>query len=86
MPYLQNNRLSGKSLEIEIKKIAARAGFDKSIYPHLIRHTTATLALKAGASVTTIQSILGHSSLDTTMVYAETNQDTVKYEYTRHMA
>lgn len=83
---IPHNRLSGKSLEIEIKKIAARAGFEKSIFPHLIRHTTATLALKAGTSITTIQSLLGHSSLNTTMVYAEHNQEAVKYEYTRHMA
>jgi integrase/recombinase XerD len=45
----------------------------KRIGPHLIRHTTATHLLRAGVDINTIRSWLGHVSIDTTNVYAETD-------------
>jgi site-specific recombinase XerC len=45
------------------------------IGPHTIRHTTATHLLRAGVDINTIRAWLGHVSLDTTNVYAETDLD-----------
>jgi site-specific recombinase XerD len=45
----------------------------KRISPHTIRHTTATHLLRAGVDLNTIRAWLGHVSLDTTNVYAETD-------------
>lgn len=45
----------------------------KRISPHTIRHTTATRLLRAGVDLNTIRAWLGHVSLDTTHVYAETD-------------
>ena len=45
----------------------------KSISPHTIRHTTATHLLRAGVDLNTIRAWLGHVSLDTTNIYAETD-------------
>src|SRR6267143_686626 len=45
----------------------------KRIGPHLIRHTTATHLLRAGVDINTIRGWLGHVSIDTTNVYAETD-------------
>lgn len=45
----------------------------KKIGPHTIRHTTATHLLRAGVDINTIRAWLGHVSLDTTNVYAETD-------------
>src|SRR5215472_11739529 len=45
----------------------------KRIGPHLIRHTTATHLLRAGVDINTIRAWLGHVSIDTTNVYAETD-------------
>ena len=45
----------------------------KRVSPHTIRHTTATHLLRAGVDINTIRAWLGHVSLDTTHVYAETD-------------
>jgi site-specific recombinase XerD len=45
----------------------------KQISPHTIRHTTATHLLRAGVDINTIRAWLGHVSLDTTNIYAETD-------------
>jgi site-specific recombinase XerD len=45
----------------------------KRISPHVIRHTTATHLLQAGVDINTIRAWLGHVSIDTTSIYAETD-------------
>jgi site-specific recombinase XerD len=45
----------------------------RQISPHTIRHTTATHLLRAGVDINTIRAWLGHVSLDTTNIYAETD-------------
>jgi site-specific recombinase XerD len=45
----------------------------KRISPHTIRHTTATHLLRAGVDINTIRAWLGHVSIDTTNIYAETD-------------
>jgi len=45
----------------------------KRIGPHIIRHTTATHLLRAGVDINTIRAWLGHVSLNTTNIYAETD-------------
>ena len=45
----------------------------KRVSPHTIRHTTATHLLRAGVDLNTIRAWLGHVSLDTTNIYAETD-------------
>lgn len=51
---------------------------DKRISPHVIRHSTATHLLQAGVDINTIRAWLGHVSLDTTSIYAETDLATKK--------
>ena len=50
----------------------------KRISPHVIRHSTATHLLQAGVDINTIRAWLGHVSLDTTNIYAETHMATKK--------
>ena len=51
-----------------------RAGLrHKRIGPHTIRHTTATHLLRAGVDINTIRAWLGHVSIDTTNIYAESD-------------
>lgn len=45
----------------------------KSVSPHTIRHTTATHLLRAGVDINTIRAWLGHVSIDTTNIYAESD-------------
>ncbi len=53
------------------KQIPAIAS--KRLSPHSIRHTSATHLLRAGVDINTIRAWLGHVSLDTTNIYAETD-------------
>jgi len=50
----------------------------KRVSPHIIRHTTASHLLQAGVDINTIRAWLGHVSLDTTNIYAETDLETKK--------
>jgi integrase/recombinase XerD len=50
----------------------------KRVSPHVIRHTTASHLLQAGVDINTIRAWLGHVSLDTTNIYAETDFATKK--------
>ena len=62
-----------------VKRYAKRAGVktpslaNKRLSPHTLRHTTACHLLRAGVDINTIRSWLGHVSLDTTNIYAETD-------------
>lgn len=79
-------RLGRRSIEKEFNKIGQRCGFKKRIFPHLIRHTTATLLLNNGADIVTVQKILGHSSPGTTeQIYAEASNERTKEEYRKHL-
>jgi integrase/recombinase XerD len=53
-------------------RLARRAGLGRRIYgTHILRHSFATRMLKAGASLKDIADLLGHESIDTTMIYAK---------------
>jgi integrase/recombinase XerD len=53
-----------------IVSLAAKlAGIEKRVTPHVLRHSCATHMLRRGANVKHLQSLLGHTSLDTTQLY-----------------
>jgi site-specific recombinase XerD len=52
-----------------ISKVARQLNFKKKVSTHTLRHSYATHLLEAGVSLRVIQQYLGHSSLQTTMVY-----------------
>ena len=80
-PY---NRMSTRGLELIVSKVANRTSIDKKVFPHLFRHTMATLSLQSGANITTIQHLLGHTTPATTQIYAENSLENIKYEYKQH--
>lgn len=73
-----------RAIQREINKIAEQSGLEINVYPHLIRHTTATHLLNSGMSLNILQQILGHDDPSTTLVYAELDNITVENEYRKY--
>mgnify|MGYP000067777505 CR=1 FL=1 len=83
--FLYRNRPLCKDLiRSRIKAAGRRAGV--AVYPHRLRHTCATQLLNAGCRITSIQKFLGHTRLNSTMVYARVHDRTVAQDYYAAMA
>jgi integrase/recombinase XerD len=52
-----------------VKQIAKKAGLNKRVYTHLIRHCTGTHLLESGTDLSIIQKLFGHSNIKTTQIY-----------------
>lgn len=66
---LAGGELSPRYVRAMLSRAAERAGVDKRVHPHGLRHTHATELESSGFTVTEIQQQLGHTNLNTTAVY-----------------
>ena len=75
--------LGDQAIEKIIRAIGRRAKLSEPLYPHKLRHTFATSALNSGMDIVVIQQLLGHSNLDTTQIYAQLSQESVRHSYNK---
>lgn len=60
---------SQRGIQWTVKSIAKQAGILKDVHTHVLRHTYATHLLEDGVSITKVQMLMGHSNIQSTMVY-----------------
>lgn len=68
------HRMKGDQYNRLLKSILERSGIDKDITLHHLRHSIATHLLQGGMSMEYVRDFLGHSHLETTQIYAKTDQ------------
>ena len=65
----------------DLKTIAKNAKIEKNVYPHIFRHSLATILLGNGADVRIVQEILGHANITTTEIYTHVEKSKLKMIY-----
>jgi site-specific recombinase XerD len=71
-------------VEDRLARYGAAVGVE--VWPHRLRHTLATRLLNVGMDIVSIQRLLGHEKLETTMIYAHVHDTTVERDFRQAMA
>ncbi len=61
--------MSKRTVQRIVKRVANRAGISKPVTPHVLRHTFGVTCIRREMSIVTVQRILGHDRIETTMIY-----------------
>lgn len=80
----KKSRLNPGGVRYILKEIEARAEIT-NVHPHRFRRTFATTLSNRGMAIQVIQHLMGHDSIDTTMVYVNMNENNIRSEYFRYI-
>ena len=75
------NKLSDRMVRIILDDLIIKAGVNKHVSPHMIRHTFATDMLNSGADLMTVKELLGHENIDTTSIYTHVTDEQIRKIY-----
>ncbi len=62
-------RISPRSVQLRLKKLAVRAAGNDGVHPHMLRHSFASHLLQSSGDLRAVQEMLGHANLSTTQIY-----------------
>ncbi|MFH0936606.1 MAG: site-specific tyrosine recombinase/integron integrase [Candidatus Woesearchaeota archaeon] len=71
-------KLTSRNLQKIVKNTALRAGIEKQVHCHTLRHSFATHLLENGIDIRKIQELLGHADLSTTQIYTHISREELK--------
>lgn len=73
------NRINVQTVKWLVKKYLGQAGLDTQKYSaHKLRHTAATLMYQNGVDIRTLQTVLGHANVNTTMIYTHIEDESLR--------
>jgi len=76
--------ISRKMIWVLVKEYARRAGIEKNLTPHGLRHSFATHLLMGGADVRVVQEMLGHADVGTTQIYTHVESQRLLEEHSNY--
>lgn len=76
-----HNGVTSRTIQTIVKTLGEKAGITERVFPHRIRHTTASDAINHGMPIEQVQNLLGHEKVTTTQIYAKCLKDNVKNSY-----
>lgn len=79
-----NDRLKISGIEIRLRNLGKKLNIEK-VHPHKFRRTLATNAIDKGMPIEQVQTLLGHTKIDTTLHYAMVNQNNVKQSHRKYI-
>ena len=77
-------RMTPTNVQLIIRNAARRAGIVKRVTPHTLRHSFATNFLRNNGNMRYLSAMLGHASLDTTMMYAHVVDNDLQMQYEKY--
>lgn len=77
-------RMTPTNVQLIIRNAARRAGIIKRVTPHTLRHSFATNFLRNNGNMRYLSAMLGHASLDTTMMYAHVVDNDLQMQYEKY--